>query len=173
EKIAVARRMLEGFSRIAERSVQAACAAKGIAPGSPQEGEEWLAGPYVTLRILRLTLEALEALQAGRNTPIGKVDRTVDGKLRVQMYPLTTLDKLLFDGLTAEVVLEQGVTEKDLEERARYYRKGPDFDAAAGRVALVLGAGNVNSIPPTDVITKMFNEGKVCILKMNPVNAYV
>src|SRR5438270_11765339 len=62
EKIAVARRMLEGFSRIAERSVQAACAAKGIAPGSPQEGEEWLAGPYVTLRILRLTLEALEAL---------------------------------------------------------------------------------------------------------------
>ena len=24
-----------------------------------------------------------------------------------------------------------------------------------------------------DVLTKMFNEGKVCILKMNPVNAYL
>lgn len=173
DKIAVAKRMLEGYSRIADRSVQAACAAKGITPGTPMEGEEWLAGPYVTLRLLRLTIEALEALQAGRNTPIGRVDRTIDGKVRAQVYPMTRLDKLLFAGLTAEIVLEQGATEKDLEERARYYKKGPDFDAARGRVALVLGAGNVNSIPPTDVITKMFSEGKVCILKMNPVNAYV
>ena len=172
-KLAVARRMLEGFSRVADRSVQAAVAAKGIAPGTPQEGEEWLGGPYVTLRILRLTVEALEALAAGRNTPIGKVDRTIDGKLRVQMYPLTLLDKLLFDGLTAETVLEPGATEKDLEERARFLKRGPDFEANTGRVALILGAGNVNSIPPTDVITKMFAEGKVCILKMNPVNAYV
>ena len=63
---------------------------------------------------------------------------------------MTRLDKLLFDGLTAEIVLEAGATEKDLEERAPYYKKGPSFDAARGRVALVLGAGNVNSIPPTD-----------------------
>jgi aldehyde dehydrogenase (NAD(P)+) len=80
------------------------------------------------------------------------------------------MDQLLFGGLTAEVHLEQGVTEAQLEaDRARHYKK-PDHE---GRVALVLGAGNVNSIPPTDVITKMFNEGKVCVLKMNPVNAYV
>jgi aldehyde dehydrogenase (NAD(P)+) len=173
EKLAVARRMLEGFPRVAGRSVQAAVAAKGIASGSPQEGEEWLAGPYVTLRILRLTVEALEALAAGRNTPIGNVDRTIDGKLRVQMYPLTLIDKLLFDGLTAELVLDARATEKDLEERGGFCKKGPDFDANVGRVALILGAGNVNSIPPTDVVTKMFAEGKVCFLKMNPVNAYL
>jgi hypothetical protein len=173
QKAAVARRMLEGFSRVSERSVRAAVAAKGIAPGTPQEGEEWLSGPYVTLRILRLTAEALEDIAAGRNPPIGKVDRTIDGKLRVQVYPMTTLDKLLFGGLTAETILEAGATEQDLEGRAKFYKKGPDFDAAKGRVALILGAGNVNSIPPTDVATKMFSEGKVCILKMNPVNAYV
>src|SRR5712691_4999030 len=46
EKIAIARRMQQGYLRIAERSVLAACAKKGIAPGTPQEGEEWLAGPY-------------------------------------------------------------------------------------------------------------------------------
>ena len=40
DKIAVAQRMLEGYSRIADRSVQAACAAKGITPGTPMEGEE-------------------------------------------------------------------------------------------------------------------------------------
>ena len=40
-------------------------------------------------------------------------------------------------------------------------------------MSLVLGAGNVASIPPTDVLYKMFVEGKVCMLKMNPVNAHV
>jgi aldehyde dehydrogenase (NAD(P)+) len=54
-------------------------------------------------------------------------------------------------------------------ERARFYKR-PDH---AGRVALVLGGGNINAIPSMDVITKMFNEGAACILKMNPVNAYL
>jgi acyl-CoA reductase-like NAD-dependent aldehyde dehydrogenase len=40
-------------------------------------------------------------------------------------------------------------------------------------VVLVLGGGNVNAIPSMDVLSKMFNEGKACILKMNPVNAYL
>jgi aldehyde dehydrogenase (NAD(P)+) len=40
-------------------------------------------------------------------------------------------------------------------------------------VSLVLGAGNVASIPPMDVLYKMFVEGNVCILKMNPVNEYL
>ena len=43
----------------------------------------------------------------------------------------------------------------------------------AGRVALVLGAGNVSSIPALDVLHKLFIEGQVVMLKMNPVNAYV
>ena len=41
------------------------------------------------------------------------------------------------------------------------------------RVALVLGAGNVASIGPLDVVHKLFVEGQVCLLKMNPVNAYL
>lgn len=169
EKLAVARRMKEGFVRVAERSVRAAWLAKGIPAGSPLEGEEWLAGPYVTIRNLRLTIEALEAIAKGQKPPIGKVSRTIDGKVCVQMYPLTLMDKLLFGGLTGEVHLEASATEADLAQRAKFYDK-PDHD---GRVCLVLGAGNVNSIPPTDVISKLFNEGKVCVLKMNPVNAYV
>ena len=53
--------------------------------------------------------------------------------------------------------------------RARFY-KGRTH---AGRVVLVLGGGNVNAIPSLDVITKIFNEGKACVLKLNPVNAYL
>jgi len=170
ERIDIAKRMLKGYVAIAERSVVASCAAKGITLGTPQEGEEWLGGPYVTIRILRLTVEALEEIRDTGNTKIGAVRRTIDGKLAVQSYPTNTLDKIMFGGLTAETIFEAGIDEKALEtNRASFYKK-PDHE---GRVALILGAGNVNSIPPTDVITKMFNEGKVCILKMNPVNAYV
>ncbi|MFV2001048.1 MAG: aldehyde dehydrogenase family protein, partial [Acidimicrobiia bacterium] len=40
-------------------------------------------------------------------------------------------------------------------------------------VCLILGAGNVASIPPLDVVNKLFNEGQVALLKMNPVNEYL
>jgi acyl-CoA reductase-like NAD-dependent aldehyde dehydrogenase len=38
---------------------------------------------------------------------------------------------------------------------------------------LVLGAGNVSSIPPMDLLHKLFVENEVVLLKMNPVNAYL
>ena len=37
----------------------------------------------------------------------------------------------------------------------------------------MLGAGNVSSIAPTDAFSKLFQEGKVVLLKMNPVNEYL
>jgi hypothetical protein len=38
---------------------------------------------------------------------------------------------------------------------------------------LVLGAGNVGSLGPRDVLTKMFVDGNVVVLKANPVNDYL
>src|SRR5260370_642449 len=61
-----------------------------------------------------------------------------------------------------------GTEENPREHQASFYRKPHD-----GEVCVVVGAGNVTSIPPTDVAYKMFVEGKACILKMNPVNAYL
>ncbi len=84
----------------------------------------------------------------------------------VQVFPSNRMDATLLRGVIGEVHLQPGVSEGD---RARFYR-GRDHD---GTVVLVLGGGNVNSIPPLDVATKMLNEGKVCVLKMNPVNAYL
>src|SRR5262249_1567404 len=42
-----------------------------------------------------------------------------------------------------------------------------------GKVALVLGAGNVSSIGPADALYKLFVEDQVVLFKANPVNAYV
>jgi len=60
--------------------------------------------------------------------------------------------------------------EAALHERRASFHKRPDHQ---GKVALILGAGNINAIPPTDVLGKLFVEGKACVLKLNPVNAYL
>lgn len=169
ERIALARELLAGSIRTADRLVAASCAAKGIAVDSPAAGEEWTAGPYVTVRALRQIVRSLEGLAREGDTPIGPVRETDDGRVAVRVFPATRLDALLFMGVRAEVRLEEGAGRDALAERARFH-KAPDHD---GKVCLVLGAGNVNSIPPFDVITKLFNEGKACVLKTNPVNAYV
>src|SRR5687768_3295710 len=61
EKAAYLRRVLDGTLGIAERWVQVGCEIKGIAPGDPLEGEEWIAGPMPTVRNARLLIEALNA----------------------------------------------------------------------------------------------------------------
>lgn len=170
ERISLARAMLRGTARTAARAAEAACAAKGIPLDTPQAGEEWISGPYVTIRILRQLVRSLTLLARNGNTPVGPLGETPDGRLTVRVFPASHLDRALFMGVRADVHLEAGMTEASLHAtRARFYKQ-PDHE---GRVCLVLGAGNVNSIPPTDVATKLFNEGKVCILKLNPVNAYL
>lgn len=170
-RIKLAEQMLDGYRAIAEESVNAACKAKGIDPSSPTAGEEWLGGPVVTVRLLRLTIESLREIQK-HGAPVidpSWITTLPDGRLSIKVFPTNALDAALLAKHVAEVHLEKGITRENLKDHmATFYKKPHD-----GRVSLVLGAGNVNSIPPTDCITKLFNEGIVCILKMNPVNAYV
>jgi aldehyde dehydrogenase family protein len=170
ERAQLATSMQAGYLRIAQASVEAACTAKGIPAGSPMEGEEWTLGPWFVVRHLRLIRESLRSLEKTGNTLVGKTGRTADQRLSVQVFPAGRIDSLLFQGVRVDVHLQAGVTTEEMENsRARFYKR-PDHD---GRVVLVLGGGNVNGIPPMDVLSKMFNEGKACILKMNPVNAYL
>ncbi|MFL5321026.1 MAG: aldehyde dehydrogenase family protein, partial [Myxococcaceae bacterium] len=171
ERIRLAEQMLDGYRQVAEESVIAACKAKGIDPQSPTAGEEWLAGPVVTVRLLRLTIEALREIQKFGQPRIDPswVTTLPDGRISIKVFPHNSLDAMLLAKHTADVHMEAGVNLDNLKEhQASFYKKPHD-----GRLCLVLGAGNVNSIPPTDCITKMFNEGTTCVLKMNPVNAYV
>ena len=166
ERIALARAMRAGYAGVAARTARAACAAKGIPLGTPAEGEEWIAGPFITLLQLRLWMAALRSIEQRGSTPIGRVGRTVDGRVCVQVFPSNPMDAALFRGILGEVHLQPDASEGD---RAGFFRHG-DHE---GRLVLVLGAGNYSSIPPLDIASKMFSEGKVCLLKMNPINAYV
>ncbi|HWE27804.1 MAG TPA: aldehyde dehydrogenase family protein [Polyangia bacterium] len=173
ERIALAKKMLDGYVEVAEASVLAGCHAKGIDPSSPLASEEWFAGPTIVIRNLRLLVETLERLEAGR-PPFdpARVRTRPDGRVVVEAFPASGLDKMLFAGFSAEVWLLTGTKAQQVTDKAAaHYRIPPE--KREGKVSLVLGAGNVASIPPTDAIYKMFVEGKVCLIKMNPVNAHI
>ena len=170
DRVALARSMQGGYLGIARTSVHAACAAKGIPLGTPMEGEEWTLGPWCVVRHLRLVQQALLAFRHTGNTRVGELGRTADGNLTAQVYPAGSIDGTLFKGVRVDVHFQEGVTEEGMHDSRAAFYKGRNHE---GRVTAVLGAGNVNAIASQDVITKIFNEGKTCILKMNPVNAYL
>ncbi|MEA2669776.1 MAG: hypothetical protein QOJ33_2710, partial [Chloroflexota bacterium] len=158
--------MTAGIARVAPAMVLAACEAKQISPESRTAGEEWSLGPVITLQNLRLLRGALASISVSGTTAVGRVAETIDGRSSVSIFPATGLDRVLFSRVKAQAHLLAGAQPGD---RAGFYRS----PGHQGRVVLVLGAGNVNAITPLDVTTRMFNEGKVCIVKMSPVNAYL
>ena len=172
-KIEYARGILEGTVRVAHGQVEAATQAKGVSLDSPLAGEDWISGPYVTIRVLRLLIRTLEQLrQRGRVVIDPKnIRQRSDGQLAVEVFPLSTFDRLFYRGFHAEVWMQPEVTRENLSEYVgSIYGKGAP---SIGKVALVLGAGNVASIAPLDVVHKLFFENQVSVLKLNPVNDYL
>jgi Aldehyde dehydrogenase family len=170
DRIRLARAMRAGYARVAARTVDASCRAKRIGTGTQAEGDEWSLGPWPVLRQFRLIIEALTFMRRLREPPIGDVDRTVDGRLRIEIFPGSPLDSVLLSGLRAEVHARAGISEREMRSsRVRFYRQS----SPAGRVDLILGGGTVAGIACQDVLTKMFNEGAVCLLKLHPLNAFL
>jgi acyl-CoA reductase-like NAD-dependent aldehyde dehydrogenase len=161
---------LDGLVELAPEWVEAACDAKGLAAGSPLRAEEIAAGPMATARHLRLLIDNYKALESTGRVPLpAPPEKLPDGSLAVQVVPVRGLfDSLLFAGFKATARLEPEVKREDLD------RLGSNLiHLSLARTVLVLGAGNVSSIPATDTISKIFQEGHVVLLKMNPVNQYL
>ena len=172
ERIAYLRTVHAGVAAVAGEWVTAACAAKGIPAGSPLAGEEWISGPYAVLGWLGAITETLQAVAEGKDPLAGLPARQrPDGQTVVRVMPYDATERLLLHGFSVEVWMEPGVTPATLREHAaaRYRRPAPE----SGKVALVLGAGNISSIAPLDVLYKLYVDGEVVILKMNPVNDYL
>jgi acyl-CoA reductase-like NAD-dependent aldehyde dehydrogenase len=146
---------------IAEAWAQAACQAKGIDPQANLAGEEWIAGPISTVRNLRLLITSL---QAGGQLSPPDIYRREDGQVVAQVLPANLLDRVLWLGYRSEVWLEPNT----MPTQGQIYR-----ELFPSQVSLILGAGNVSAIVAMDVLSKLFGENQVVIVKMNPVNAYV
>jgi hypothetical protein len=161
------RRCNDAILAVAPEWVRQSCAAKGIDPDSPLAGEEWLAGPMTAIRGIRLMAETLERLPDQVRVPVAA---RPDGRQIATVFPSGTFDRMLYLGLKGELWTQSGQP----ASRARAYRREPGAGAepAAG-CTLVLGAGNVSSIGPLDVLTMLVVENRVALLKMNPVNEYL
>lgn len=170
ERIALVDALLSAFARIAPRWVEAALQAKGISPDSPAASEEWGAGAWPVAKQLRQLRQTLaDIARTGHPRIPGPVKTLPNGQVVAPVFPQSAYDKLFFGGVSAEIWMEPGVTEATLpREQASIYQEHNH----AGKVALVLGAGNVASIGPLDILYKLFLEDQVVLYKTNPVNAY-
>lgn len=172
ERIEVLGRIGDAIMAVARDWAHTAAREKGIAPDSPLVGEEWLSGPYAimeTVNALRRTLAGMDGKAYLRRLATRRLGSS---QTAVRVMPTTIWDRLLMSGIRAEVWMKPGVTPDNLADHAASAYDG----SAAGRrgkVALVLGAGNIAAIAPLDVLHKLFVENQVVILKMNPVNDYL
>ncbi len=151
--------------KIAPDWVEEANRLRKIDPNSSASGEEWISGPAVILRQLRQLRSNLTSLdRTGEPLPVpqrpGPGGRTI-----ARVLPGTAVDRLLYLFHYAEL----WTAPNKKPTRARIYRN----KTAEGKLALVLGAGNISSIAPLDVIHKLMVEDQVVILKMNPVNEFL
>ncbi len=172
QKVELLKGLPERIEAVAGRWVTAASRAKGLPEGSPLRGEEWSSGPWATAAYIEPIRRTLEAVHKGTVASLveGKTRQRPDGQTLVRVMPDGLYDHLLFSGVEVDVWMEPGVTPASLPDTmAAFYRE----ENPEGAVAVVLGAGNIASIPALDVLYKLYAEGQVVLLKMNPVNGYL
>ena len=170
ERVKILDELLAAGAAAASAWIDLSARSEGLAPDDPVASEEAIAGPYLYLRGVRLHRDALRQVAAtGRPRIPGPVRTRPDRRVTAQVMPVDLVDRLTWLGVTAEVWMEPGVSAADVPSTMATAYRAPD----AGGVCLVLGAGNVSSIGPLDVIHKLFVENRVVVLKTHPVTAHL
>ncbi|WP_315834238.1 aldehyde dehydrogenase family protein [Bradyrhizobium prioriisuperbiae] len=172
ERIAMLAEIKEHLMEVAEAWAKTAARKKSIPAGSPLEGEEWLAGPYTVMGACNLFIETLSQMDGKQFLKTIPVRELPNGQIAARVMPHSIWDKLLMAGVTADVWMQPGVTAANLADNtASAYATPPE--QRSGKIALVLGAGNVAMLSPLDCFHKLLVEHQVVILKLNPVNDYL
>ena len=170
ERISILESILEDLHSLTDRWIEAELAAKGLPRGGGGEAEEWviLATAFRLIQKIRQSLFDIERF--GRPRPPRSHFLKQDQRVIAKVFPLSLDDRGLFPGVTGEVWMEPGVSiDQVISEQAWAYKD----NQLAGKVSLVLGAGNVSMLPVADLLHKLFIELQVVVLKMNPVNAHM
>lgn len=173
ERIAILAEIKEALMPVAQAWAETASRKKGIAAGSPLEGEEWLSGPYCVLNYCNQMMETLSNVEGKRHLDHVPVRQLSNGQVVARVLPASIWDHLLLSGVKVDVWMQQGVTPANLAQNTAAIYDAASPAHKTGKVSLVLGAGNIASIAPLDVFQKLFSENEVVILKMNPVNDYL
>ncbi len=169
-RISLLNQIKQDVHKVEKRWVDAGMAAKNSEPGTVAEGEEW-ASIAETYRLIRFLIEALQDIgRFGRPRIPGKVTTRPDGQVVAQVMPHDWKEQMTLPGVRAEVWMDPSVSLENggIPQASFYHRQN-----RKGQVCTILGAGNVSVLIPSDCLYKLFVEGQVLALKMNPVNEYL
>jgi aldehyde dehydrogenase (NAD(P)+) len=152
----------------AARWAYTAAEVKGLDPSSPLVGEEWISGPYATAAGAGALAGSLAALAAGQSPAAHVPTRTAPGgRLALTVQPHDAKEWLLLQGFSTEVWMQPGVDSEQVQGTAGLGAR----TNSGGGVGLVLGAGNITSIAPLDVLYELVAHNRAVMLKLNPTLA--
>jgi len=129
-----------------------------------KEGEEWIGGPFSCIYALQYFIEYL---QDEDGLDINKFD---ESNKSYKVFPTKNIEKLLFPFLEGEIRFGKNLNFDQINEYRGFANR---FDNNKSKITLVLGAGNVSSIPVLDALFHMIAHKSVIYLKLNPVNDYL
>jgi aldehyde dehydrogenase (NAD(P)+) len=151
----------------ADEWVQVAARIKRLPSTSPLVGEEWISGPYPVVSTTGALAASLAALEQGRSPVDGfHISRAPGDRSAVQVLPHTVFDRLLLNGYSAQVWTKPGVDATAVQARAGLGQRTPERTRG---VCAVMGAGNIFSIAPLDVLYALYAHNQVVALKLNPI----
>src|SRR5882762_4877865 len=118
QKASLLRACIVATVQCAQMWVIKACQFKQVQPTAAVAGEEWLSGPYTTVRYLRLLAESMAAVARDGHPPLGKrVRRTPSGRLEVILLPTSVLDRAMFWRFEGSAVLQAGLSPEEARVR--------------------------------------------------------
>ncbi len=146
--------------------VAAAVQYKQLDPDSSLVGEEWISGPYAFAIGAAALADSVRLLAAGRSPLDGATFGTAGERTTVRALPRTTFDSLLMSGFSADVWLRPGIDRQTAIATAGLGQRDP---SSTNGIGAILGAGNITSIAPLDVLYELYANNRVVALKLNPI----
>jgi aldehyde dehydrogenase (NAD(P)+) len=128
-----------------------------------KEGEEWLGGPFVSILTTQYYIEYLKGNLQLKEDNFDKVTNSY------KVFPNKLIESLTFPLLKAEIRFNKSMSFNQIEEFRGFNQRIGKSD----NVTLVLGAGNVSSIPFLDTLFHLVAKRSAILLKLNPVNDYL
>ena len=172
KRIALLQAVKDALMPVAEGWATTAARKKRIPAGSPLLGEEWITGPYAVMAGCNGLMETLSQMEGKTFLEHLPTRELANGQTAMRIMPHSIWDRLLLSGVKADVWMQRAVTAPNLKSHVATAYDIP-VEKRVGKVALVLGAGNIAAISPLDAFQKLFLENQVVLLKMNPVNDYL
>eukprot|EP00042_Codosiga_hollandica_P049285 m.569840 g.569840 ORF g.569840 m.569840 type:complete len:589 (-) comp57843_c0_seq2:111-1877(-) len=150
--------IIQDFQEVMDEWVRREAEAKG-----QTTGELYIAACMPTLSNMRVLVDTLQAACKPK-TPLRK--DAVTGQWIADVMPASLIDRLMYTGFRAELWIQPGCE----PTQAQGYAERSDSGSLP--VCLVLGAGNVTSMNPMDILDCLFVKNELVLLKMHPVNEY-